>query len=382
MPIVTLSSATPAARKKLRALERSLDSTAGRTARTLKPASRDTARTVGLRCSSDLEPGFRRVKKGNTFRFTDSKGTVVKDRATLARIRALVLPPAWRDVWICAHSNGHVQATGIDARGRKQYRYHPLWRAARDLTKYHNMILFGASLPRIRVRVARDLASPGLSKQKVLALIVRLMDETHIRIGNDEYAKENGSYGLTTMRDGHATVTGATVKFHFRGKSGKVHDLEVTDKRMATLVKQCRDLPGQDLFQYVDDFGQRHDIKSDDVNAYLQAVTGEQFTAKDFRTWAGTVHAALTLEGFPPCKSAREAKKNVVCAIKEVSSQLGNTPAVCRKCYIHPFILDSYLNMTLPVLWKKQQKHAKSRQGLTFGEAAVLCLLKECFEKK
>ena len=379
MTTATLAQATPAAKKKLRALERSLEH--GRTSRKtteLKPAPRETAAMVGLRFSTDTTPGIRRTKAGRTFRYTDTRGKVMKNVADLRRIHSLVLPPAWTDVWICPHPNGHLQATGFDARGRRQYRYHPLWRAARDLTKYHTMIAFGEALPRLRSRVSKDLAAPGLTKQKVLATIVRLMDETHIRIGNDEYAKENNSYGLTTMHDGHATVSGATIRFHFRGKSGKVHDVEVHDPRVARIVKQCRDLPGQELFQYVDGNGERRDIKSDDVNDYLKRATGQECTAKDFRTWAGTVHAALTLEDFPPCTSATQAKRNVTEAVRQVALHLGNTPAVCRKCYVHPFILDSYLDLSLPGLWKKQQKRAKRHQGLTRGEAVVLCVLKEC----
>ncbi len=331
---------------------------------------------AGLRYTTGAEPGLRRVKSGKQFRYVNAKGKTVRDAATLKRIRSLVLPPAWTDVWICAQANGHLQATGYDARGRKQYRYHPQWRAARDRTKYHKMISFGAALPRIRERVTADLSRAKLPKEKVVAAVVRLLDETHIRIGNEEYAKENHSYGLTTLKGSQVQVRGANLRFRFRGKSGKDHDIAVSDKRVARVVQRCQELPGHELFEYIDDRGAAQDVASDDVNAYLQDIAGDQFTAKDFRTWAGTVQAALTLEKFPACKNQTEAKRNVSQAIKCVSSVLGNTPAVCRKCYVHPFILDAYLDQSLPGLWKKHAKRVRTPHQLTVGEAIVLCLLR------
>jgi DNA topoisomerase-1 len=264
--------------------------------------------------------------------------------ADLARIRALVIPPAWTDVWICPDPRGHLQATGRDARGRKQYRYHPRWREVRDEDKYGRLHEFGRVLPSIRRRVARDLGRPGLPREKVLAAVVKLLETTFIRVGNDEYARQNRSFGLTTMRDAHVRVSGSTVRFLFRGKSGVAHELELDDRRLARIVKQCRDLPGQDLFQYVDGSGAVVDVGSGDVNAYLKELTGTDFTSKDFRTWAGTVLAAKLLCSCGPSPSATAAKRTIAGAIDEVARRLGNTRAVCRKCYVHPSVIDAYLD--------------------------------------
>jgi len=317
------------------------------TATATQVAPAESARAVGLRYVSDDRPGIRRIKDGEGFRYVDEKGPVTNE-TVLKRIRSLAIPPAWTYVWICPHEDGHLQATGRDAKGRKQHRYHPRWREVRDATKYERMIDFGKILPRIRQRVARDLARPALSREKVLATIVRLMDLTFIRVGNDEYAKQNHSYGLTTMKDQHAKIRGGTVQFSFRGKSGKYHTIEVEDRRLARIVKRCQEIPGQELFQYYDAEGARHDVTSGDVNDYLREASGADFTAKDFRTWAGTVLAAQALEGCPEFTTKRQAKKNLKQAIATVAEKLGNTPAVCRKCYIHPFILDGYSRKKLP----------------------------------
>jgi len=301
------------------------------------------AKAAGLRYVTDQQPGYRREKRGDGFRFLTPEGRVLKDKEALARIKSLVIPPAWTDVWITTHANGHLQCTGRDARGRKQSRYHPHWREARDETKYEKMAAFAKALPGIRRRVAHDLALPGLSREKILATIVRLMEETHIRVGNEEYARTNGSYGLTTMRTKHVEVRGTKIKFSFQGKSRVHHTIDLQDRRLAKILKQCSDLPGYELFQYVDDEGNRHSIDSSDVNGYLSEITGEHFTAKDFRTWAGSVLAADLLSEFAPAGTLTQAKKNVVQAIAQVAAQLGNTPSVCRKCYVHPAVLERYL---------------------------------------
>lgn len=308
----------------------------------------ESAKAVGLRYVSDDTPGIKRVRAGEGFRYKDARGKAVREQSTLKRIRSLAVPPAWTDVWICPYEDGHLQATGRDAKGRKQSRYHALWREVRDATKYDHMIEFGKALPKLRQRVARDIAKPGLSRERVLAAIVRLMDLTFIRIGNEEYAKENKSYGLTTMQDRHATVRGQTIQFSFRGKSGKDHTIAIEDKRLAKLVKNCQEIPGQDLFQYYDGEGQRRDVTSGDLNDYLREVGGAEFTAKDFRTWAGTVLASAALKATLEFETQRQAKKNIKQAIDVVAEKLGNTPAVCRKCYVHPSLLDGYMKKKLP----------------------------------
>jgi DNA topoisomerase-1 len=339
----------------------------------------DVARSAGLRYVSDQSPGIRREKRGERFRYAGPGGAPVGDEATLARISALAIPPAWTDVWICARANGHIQATGRDARGRKQYRYHARWRAVRDEAKYGRMIGFGQALPAIRARCNEDLARPGLPREKVLATVVRLLETTLIRVGNEEYAKANKSFGLTTMRDNHVDIDGAAVKFSFRGKSGKRHEVGVRDRRLARVVRRCQELPGQDLFQYVDDDGQPQAIGSSDVNAYLREISGQDFTAKDFRTWAGTVLAALALQEFEEFDSDAQAKRNVVRAIESVSERLGNTPSICRKCYVHPAVIDAYADGTmLETLRRQAEGEITSSLGdLPPEEAAVLALLRQ-----
>ncbi len=337
------------------------------------------ARAMGLRYVTDTQPGIRRKRHGASFRYVGPDDRPMRDAETLRRIAALAIPPAWTAVWICQHARGHLQATGRDAKGRKQYRYHPRWRAMRDATKYARMIAFGEALPRIRERVNHDLARHGLPREKVLATVVRLLETTLIRIGNEEYAKTNRSYGLTTMRNRHVAIAGATVRFHFRGKSGVEHTIGVSDRRLAGIVRRCRELPGSELFQYLDDDGARQSIDSGDVNAYLREITGEEFSAKDFRTWAGTVFAAMALQEFEAFDSETQAKQNVVSAIERVAQRLGNTPSVCRKCYVHPAVLDAYLDGTMLAILKQraEQEIADSLDGLKPEEAAVLALLQQ-----
>lgn len=339
-----------------------------------------SARGAGLVYTDDDRPGIRRLKRGKGFRYVDARKRPVKNAADLARIRSLVIPPAWTDVWICPNPRGHLQATGRDARGRKQYRYHPKWRAVRDSTKYERLILFGRALPVIRRRTDADLRRVGLPREKVLAAVVRLLEKTFIRVGNDEYARENKSFGLTTMRDGHVKISGSTVRFIFRGKSGVDHALALDDPRLARIVKQCRDLPGQELFQYRDEHGAVIDIGSADVNAYLKDVTGEEFTSKDFRTWAGTVLAAQLLRDFEEVDSQARAKKNVVEAIEHVAKQLGNTRAVCRKCYVHPAVIDAYLDGSMLKTMAQRARATKAVGKMTAAEAAVLGLLQRKLE--
>lgn len=310
-------------------------------------AEREAAREAHLRYVSDARPGIRRQGGDDGFSYRRPDGRAVDDEPTLRRIAALAIPPAWTDVWICPLANGHLQATGRDARGRKQYRYHSRWRAVRDEAKYERTIAFGRALPRIRERVRRDLALPGLPREKVLAAIVDVMDLTSIRVGNEEYARENKTFGLTTLRNRHVRVDGSEIRFRFRGKSGKEHRISLHDPRLARIVKRCRDVPGYELFQYIDDAGDHHPVDAADVNAYLREASGEDFTAKDFRTWNGTLTAALALERFEPFASPAEAKRNIARAIELVAAQLGNTVAVCRKCYVHPAVLDAYLAGTL-----------------------------------
>jgi DNA topoisomerase I len=301
------------------------------------------AKAAGLRYVNDNKPGIRRERDGETFRYVDQKGAPVDDEDTLKRIRALAIPPAWTDVWICPQANGHLQATGRDARGRKQYRYHAKWRAVRDEVKYGRMIKFGQALPAIRREVDRALALPGLPREKVLATIVYLLEVTMMRVGNEEYARTNKSFGLTTLRRRHVHIDGSDVEFRFRGKSGVYHKVKVHDKRLARIIQRTRDLPGQDLFEYIDEQGETRTVDSSDVNDYLRSIAGEEYTAKDFRTWSGTVLAAMALQEFEKFDSETQAKKNIVRAIEHVAEKLGNTPSVCRKCYVHPAVLDAYL---------------------------------------
>ena len=305
------------------------------------------AREAGLRYVTDAVPGIRRRRAGRSFSYRAPDGTTIRDAETLERIRALAIPPAWTEVWISPQPDGHLQAVGRDAKGRKQYRYHPRWRAFRDEDKYGRLAAFGGALPEIRRRVDEDLSRRGLPIEKVLATVVRLLDATLIRVGNDEYARLNESYGLTTMLDEHADIEGSRARFHFRGKSGKVHEVAIQDRRLARVIKRCQDLPGDQLFQYIDDAGVVRDVDSSHVNDYLREVAGQDFTAKDFRTWGGTVLAARLLreEGVPT--SETDAKRRVVAVVKEVSRHLGNTPAVARRSYIHPAVVDAYLDQSL-----------------------------------
>ena len=297
-----------------------------------------------LRYTTDAQPGFSRLGAPPRFRYVDRRGHVIRDQGTLTRIRALAIPPAWTDVWICRDAHGHLQATGRDARGRKQYRYHSHWREKRDETKFSRMQAFARVLPRIRATVTADLRRPGLAREKVLATVVQLLEKTLIRVGNEEYARANRSFGLTTLRDNHVRLRGRTVTFEFRGKSGKRHCIDVTDARLARVVRQCRDLPGQELFQYVDDHGIRRRVTSGDVNRYLKDVTAQDFTAKDFRTWGGTVMAATALREMPRPGSAARARQYLLLAIDAVAGMLGNTRSVCRKSYIHPTVLGAFMN--------------------------------------
>ncbi len=309
---------------------------------------RTAAKVAHLRYVSDRRPGISRLREADGFRYVAPDGAPVTDEDTLARIRKLAIPPAYEAVWICPYPNGHLQAVGRDARGRKQYRYHPRWRAVRDEAKYTKMLVFGRVLPEIRARVARDLARQGLPREKVLAAIVRLLETTLIRVGNEEYAKANRSFGLTTLRKKrHVKVVGGKVHFDFRGKSGLEHHIDLDDRRLAAIVRRLQDLPGQELFHFLDQDGTPHPVTSHDVNDYLQEITGEEITAKDFRTWAATNLAALALHELRAFDSQAAAKKNVLRAVEAVSRMLGNTPAICRKCYIHPAIFDGYLDGSL-----------------------------------
>ena len=332
-----------------------------------------SAQVAGLRYVNDLRtPGIRRIGRNKRFRYVDPNGRRVSDREVLARIKSLVIPPAWTDVWICTNPLGHLQATGRDARGRKQYRYHSRWRKVRDEVKYGRMLAFAAALPKVRQRRAEDLKLSGLPREKVLATVVELLEKTLIRVGNEEYARDNNSYGLTTMRAGHAKISGSSVRFEFRGKSGKDHSVEVQDPRLARIVKACRDLPGYELFQYVNGDGQRRSIDSGDVNEYIRAVCGESFTAKDFRTWAGTVMAACALCELQPCESQTKARKNIIAGVKDVAKSLGNTAAVCRKSYIHPVVFDAYMNGEVI---KITRRPGAAQGRLSAEEAAVVSLL-------
>ena len=337
------------------------------------------AKSAGLRYVNDDDPGIRRVSSGRSVHYVDAGGRRIADAATLGRIKRLAIPPAWTEVWICPRDDGHIQATGRDARGRKQYRYHADWRAVRDETKYERMLAFGKALPKIRRRVARDLRRPGLGREKVLATMVRLLETTLVRVGNEEYARANGSVGLSTMRDRHVEVTRDKLRFQFKGKSGKRHDIELRDPRIAKIVQRVQDLPGQELFQYIDDEGHPQDVKSEDVNNYLREIAGAEFSAKDFRTWAGTVLAAIALRQFERFGTKAQAKRNLVAAIERVAERLGNTPAVCRKCYIHPVILDSYLDgATVDLILQKTEDSLRhDLPNLDAAEGAVLAFLQQ-----
>jgi DNA topoisomerase I len=339
----------------------------------------DSAKAAGLRYVSDAKPGIQRKRSGSGFRYIDRDGKPLRETETLARIKSLVIPPAWTDVWICPVPNGHLQATGRDARGRKQSRYHPRWREVRDETKYQHVMTFGKALPGIRDHVEQDLALSGLPRPKILATIVRLMETTLIRVGNEEYARTNKSYGLTTMRGKHVEVRGSAITFSFQGKSGVHHAIDLDDRRLAKIVRRCQDLPGYELFQYLDADGERHTVDSTDVNDYLREMTGQDFTAKDFRTWAGTVLACAALQELEAFESQTQAKKNVLEAIKTVAVRLGNTPSVCRKCYVHPAVVECYMAGEL-VKGKSRPTRRKANEYLTLlkdEEAAMLHLLRK-----
>jgi DNA topoisomerase-1 len=329
------------------------------------------AKEAGLRYVTDASPGLRRRPRGKNFAYEQSDGSRVTDRDVLARIKSLVIPPAWRDVWIAPQATAHLQATGRDARGRKQYRYHPRFRESRDATKFERMLDFGRKLPLIRRRVKRDLALPGVPRERVLAGVVRLLERTLIRVGNDEYARTNGSYGLTTMRNRHASVNGSKVSFEFRGKSGICHAIDINDPAIARLVRKCQDLPGQQLFTFTDETGDTAHVGSEDVNEYLRVIADDEFSAKDFRTWAGTVMTLSALGRLDDFASEAEAKRNVATAIAAVARVMGNTPAVCRKCYVHPLVVDAYLNRSLA-----RSNGTPPSRHLRVSEAAVLALLR------
>ncbi len=329
------------------------------------------ARVARLRhVDPEAMPGLRRVRAGAGFAYVDARGRRVRDPGTLQRIRRIAIPPAWTSVSICPVANGHIQAVGRDARGRKQYRYHERWREVRDATKFHKIIAFGAALPRIRAAVERDLRRRGLPRDKVLATVVRLLEVTRIRVGNEEYARENASFGLTTLRNGHVRTRGAEVTFRFRGKGGKPHEVGVRDPRLARIVRACSDLPGHRLFEYVDEEGVLRAVSSQDVNEYIHRIAGEEFTAKDFRTWSGTLLAARALRACAPCAGGKGRTRNVKETIKEVAAELRNTPAVCRRSYVHPDILDAYVSGALDRVRARTDERvvlAVLRKGATLG---------------
>ena len=345
---------------------------------------RDFAAASGLRYVHDDGPGLqRRGASLRTFTYADARGRRITDAATLKRIRSLGIPPAWKNVWICPHEGGHIQATGLDARGRKQYRYHPHWRAARDATKFHRTIAFGKALPQIRRKTEAHLRLRGLPREKVLALIVQLLEKTLIRVGNEEYARENRSYGLTTMLDNHVTFHRGVVKFEFRGKSGVDHSILLRDARLAKIIKSCQELPQQELFAYLDPEGNEVDVKSNDVNDYLREISGQHFTAKDFRTWNATVLAAKALQEIRRFDSKAQAKKNVIRAVEEVAKRLGNTRSVCRKSYIHPAVIEAYLDGSLlDTLEQRAQVEMKNLHSMTPEEGAVLAFLQEWIRRE
>jgi len=338
----------------------------------------EAAESAGLRYVTDARSGIRRWKSGKGFRYTRADGSKLTETNVLRRIKSLAIPPAWTEVWICPFADGHIQATGRDVKGRKQYRYHPRFREIRESTKYEHVVAFAEALPHIRTKVREHMALRGLPRQKVLATVVHLLETTLIRVGNDDYAKQNNSYGLTTLKTRHVAVDGNEVRFRFTGKSGKQWSLRVRDRRVAKIIKACQELPGQELLQYVDEEGASQDVTSSDVNAYLKEITGKDITAKDFRTWAGTVLAAMALNEMKRFDSAAQAKRNLRTAIRNVAARLGNTPTICRKCYVHPDLVKSYLDGKL-VLEIKQAVENKLRDTLADfqpEEVAVLAMLR------
>ena len=346
--------------------------------------SLEAAEDAGLRYVSDDQPGSSRQRNGEEFEYLDQKGKPIRDEQRLLRIKRLAIPPAWSDVWICPSPNGHIQATGRDARRRKQYRYHERWREIRDENKYDRLVNFGKALPKIRRRLKKDLALSSLPREKVLATIVQLLERSLIRVGNEEYARENKSFGLTTMQDRHVDVKGSKLRFRFRGKSGRQHEVDVTDRRIARIVMKLQDLAGQSLFHYLDDEGNARDITSQDVNEYLREITGADFTAKDFRTWAGTVLAAVALGKLGASETKRQAKTNIKHAIGAVAEVLGNTPAICRQCYIHPAVLEAYLNGNSINGFKPNRREEFEKQGtdLASAQKAVLKFLQNYSSEK
>ncbi|MBW4465213.1 MAG: DNA topoisomerase IB [Pegethrix bostrychoides GSE-TBD4-15B] len=338
----------------------------------------EVTESLGLEYMSDSQPGIQRRKRGKRFIYLDINGERIREQTIIERIEAIAIPPAYRDVWICPSENGHIQATGRDAKGRKQYRYHPLWRTVRDQTKFARMLIFSQSLPKLRENLEQDLSLPGLPKRKVLATVVKLMELTRIRVGNEDYARNNQTYGLTTLQDEHANIVGATISFQFRGKSGVEHNIQLKNRRLAKIVKRCQDIPGQDLFQYIDTEGNYQAITSGEINAYLKEISGQEFTAKDFRTWAGTVLAATHLAELELVTSKTQAQKDLAQVIKTVAAHLGNRPATCRKYYVHPGILEAYLDQTLP---QAMQLHARAvdsnPHALRPEELAVVAILEQ-----
>lgn len=340
----------------------------------------ESAQVVGLKYVTDQQPGIKREQRRNKFVYIGVDGKTIQDQDEIRRIESLAIPPAYKDVWICPLANGHLQATGRDAKGRKQYRYHPLWRTVRDQTKFTRLIVFSKSLPTIREQIEQDLALRGLPKRKVLAAVVKLMELTRIRVGNEEYARTNQSYGLTTLQDEHVDIQGATIRFCFRGKSGVEHEIELNDRRLSKIVKRCQDIPGQDLFQYIDEENQYQTISSSDVNEYLKEISNQDFTAKDFRTWAGTVLAVTHLAEMELCNSETAAKKNITQAIKAVAAYLGNRPATCRKYYVHPAVLEAYLDQSFHnVMEEHAEKPMQNAYALRPEELAVVALLEQRF---
>ncbi|GAB4145917.1 MAG: DNA topoisomerase IB [Patescibacteria group bacterium] len=333
------------------------------------------AEEIDLVYVNDTMPGISRRKIGKSYRYYSVSGNIIHDSKTLTRIKSLGVPPAYQQVWICPLENGHLQATAIDARGRKQYRYHPRWRKFRSQINHLRMLQFGAALPTIRKKIERDLNQPDQTKTKILATIVKLMDLTTIRVGNQEYAKENASYGLTTMREKHVKVNNNKIRFEFKGKSNKKHTIEINNKKLARIIQNCVDMPGYELFQYFDEDGQRHQVTSSDVNEYLRQISGEEFTAKDFRTWWGTVLAMTNLCTLIALETQKERKKAVIETVKKVSQKLGNTPSVCKKYYIYPGVVDKYLSGGLS--FQQQVRAEESESDLSLEEQAVLDFLKK-----
>lgn len=344
-------------------------------ATTPTPAPAEIAEAAGLIYVSDGDPGIRRRRAGKGFTYWGADGNRITDDTTLARIRALAIPPAWTEVWICEDEDGHIQATGRDVKGRKQYRYHPRWHERRGADKFGRLVAFGEALPRIRERVEAHLSLRGLPREKVLATVVKLLDVARIRIGNREYARANHSFGLTTLRDKHVKINGSSLRFKFRGKSGKEHAVDLKDRRLARIVKRCQEVPGQELFQYLDDDGSPQDVGSHDVNDYLRQISGQDFTAKDFRTWGGTLLALQTFQMIGICNSKTQAKRNAAKVVRHVAEQLGNTPTVCKKYYVYPALVEAYLDGTL--FDRLARLQPVNVPGLEADEDVLIALVRE-----